>query len=191
MVLWDMFSGKIQRIVRFTEVIEVVGNDEEFGMWVVRKGIVSFISINGVELAGMRFEGEVRCLAAFQLEKGEIERVAVCGMGDGGVWMLMPLFEMKLIDCVKLGSPHLAAIEKVAIHPSGKSFVTVDADEIGYRWTVPGMRGGELKSGIFEGCAICGERPVMNCVSCTRGLCRGCGMSGDGRCGLCCGFDVY
>jgi hypothetical protein len=193
LVLWEMFGGRIHRVVVFASAIVAIAVDEEYGVWVSTGDKVSFVSMNGAIVAetGVGVGVRVRCFAALQLHRAQVGRVVVCGTGAGELFVMQPLWDTGMVDVVKLPSPHAESIERIIVHRSNKSFVSVDGDEICFRWVVPGVRGPDVRVDTCEACAVCGEPPQGFCTSCGRALCRMCGMSSEGKCSLCLGLEVY
>jgi WD40 repeat protein len=192
LVLWELLRGNLHRVLEFESEILCIAQDEEYGVWVATEGHVYLVSINGLILAKSEITKCVVTMQAIPRHRSETARTLVCGTTTGEIYLLMPLFATGKIDFNRLPSPHERAVEKIVLNPSGKSFVSIDADEICYRWSVPGMKARDLRIGCYGECGVCGgQPPVLFCASCNRAVCGACGISGDGCCSLCSGIDVY
>jgi hypothetical protein len=191
LVLWEMFSGGIHRIVQLDGTVIALAQDEEYGVWAATAENVYFVSMNGVMLAKTGVSKVVTNMAVMPLHRAQTAQVLVCGTADGDLYLLQPLFMTGMVDFVKLASPHSHSIDKIVISPSGKSFLSIDVDEVCYHWKAPGGKECELKATSYSSCAICTEPPHVFCSSCTRALCRICDMTQDGRCPLCSALEMY
>jgi hypothetical protein len=177
--------------LKFPQKVIQIAQDEEYGIWIVTNCHIYLYSINGDLLGQSGIDRDIQCISAIQLHRARVKRALICGTAAGEVFLAQPLFETQLIDFVKLPSPHLGAIVKIVVRPSGKSFVSIDQSEICCLWTAPGIKGMNGKITHFETCVICGETPHVFCGSCNRPLCRQCCMQPDGWCALCVGLNVY
>jgi hypothetical protein len=175
LVLWDAITGSIHSKIEFEDVIDFVAMDEEVGIWVIAKGSITLLSINGELLAKIVTAAKVTAIAVLLLKEDAVDRAAICGTEDGKVFVVSARTDTHEIDCKELPSEHRAAIVDVVIHSSLKSFLTVDANGVVLIWT--GIDLGfqqRMKFETFASCPFCANAPSAFCSACNRAVCNRC-----------------
>jgi hypothetical protein len=129
-VVWEMFGGRIHRVLKVPGEVKKIAQDEEYGVWVVAADGLFMYGINGQLLAQSRIDREITTLCAMQLHRARTERTLICGTAAGELFLAHPLFASGFIDFVKLPSPHESAIERIVVCSTGKAFLSVDRNEL-------------------------------------------------------------
>jgi hypothetical protein len=174
-VLWDAIIGSVHRKIEFEDVIDFVAMDEEVGIWVIAKGSIFLLSINGELVAKMVAAAKVTAIGALLLKEDAVDRAAICGTEDGKVFIVSARTDTHQVDCKELLSEHRAAIVDVVIHSSLKMFLTVDANGIVLMWM--GVDLGfqqRMKLKTFASCPFCASAPSVFCSTCNRAVCNRC-----------------
>ncbi|OHT08123.1 hypothetical protein TRFO_23489 [Tritrichomonas foetus] len=193
-VLWEIMNGTVHRRLKFSTKVTSIAIDDEFGaVWVATVGIYYFITLNGQQLASMEFQNDViTVMTPIQLTFADPNRYVICGTETGEVFIATPRIKNGGIDIKKLPSQHGKAIKSIIIHPSRKSFLTVDEDGFVFNWTASGLLSQPLCFNFYE-CAHCKSSPKTFCQSCGRVVCHNCMKEADHQrmCIMCCAHHYF
>jgi hypothetical protein len=195
LIMWEVVSGTIHRIVDLTNDITQVVADEEAGFWVVTTGEIAFTSVHSQATYSVANSEKVSAFAVLPLPARERHRAAVAGTGDGRLYLLNVVPDEGLVNWKQLPSEHQSPIRSILATHNLKEFITVDATDHVTTWSAAGLGPRTTLRGIQLICPMCGnsDSPLEPCVSCGRGLCDQCRLSNeDGHplCGFCLRFTL-
>jgi hypothetical protein len=191
LVLWDVCSGRIHRVLNSRTEIVAFAFDEVSGVWIATKQALEFVSVNGDKLCQIELTDEISAISAVQLPSSELTRCVIYGTVNGGLFVVNRDGD-GFVRIQKLMSGHSCRIQSIVIRSSLKSFVSIDSSGVAFVWTAPGLGGDPLNAAVFAVCACCWEKAVVNCRSCDRGVCQQCAShSTGGICSLCASLIAY
>jgi hypothetical protein len=180
LVLWDVMSGSIHRVLSAGAKILSIAFDDAAGVWAATGREALFVSVNGKVLAHREVREKVTVVAPVAGNAN-----AVCGTASGAIYAVHANKD-RSIDARRLPSEHRHAIDRIVVHPSGRAFVSIDRDEVCVAWGFAAVKAANAAQ-----CGICARDPVTVCPGCGWALCRECsGEGSDGKCKLCQGLEA-
>jgi hypothetical protein len=189
LVLWNIFSGTIHRVLDFEESITAVAFDEESGIWATTPSCGRFVSVNGKILAEIRLTEKVTVIASLTVDSPRRPRAAIVGTSSGSLFVLEAKLDGGVVDSKRLPSQHRHPIENIVVHPSMKAFVSVDKERMSFMWTAPVVSGQIVPAGVYAKCHACDAEASGTCPSCGRAVCGQClAPRPDVRCAFCVAF---
>jgi hypothetical protein len=88
LIIWDVISGTIHRLLTFKQKVLAVAFDEESGVWAATSEKGYFLSINGKGLVKIELREKVSVLVSPGLGALKLPRVAVAGTTSGSLYPL-------------------------------------------------------------------------------------------------------
>jgi hypothetical protein len=116
-VVWNIFSGTIYRILNFEESIVAVAFDEEFGIWEATASRGHFVSGTGKTLAKISLTEKVTVIVSLAVGSPRRPRAAIVGTSSGSLFVLELKFGRGIVDSNRLPSQHKHSIENIVVHP--------------------------------------------------------------------------
>jgi hypothetical protein len=189
LVIWNIFSGTIHRMLDFEESIVAVAFDEDSGIWAATPSRAYFVSVNGTTLAEIGLTEKVTVIVSVTVESPKRPRAAIVGTTSGSLFVLEAKFDRGVVDSKRLPSQHKHPIENIVVHPSLRAFISVDKEKMSFMWTAPGVSGEAAPPGVRAKCHACDAEAAGTCPSCGRAVCGQClAPQPDVRCAFCVAF---
>jgi hypothetical protein len=190
-VLWNVIGGTIHHTFSFGEPISAIAFDEAFGLWIATESQIMLISVNNEMIAKCSIDVAITTIAPVILHSSRFDGGAICGTEDGSVVIARADFRHKVVDTRVMTSEHRTRIENVVVHPSRKSFVTVDQAGVCCQWIAVGLGSDTLRLDMYRHCHVCGSKASVFCQTCRGATCRACLDDQSLICALCVGLDAY
>jgi hypothetical protein len=132
LVIWNIFSGTIHRILDFEESIVAVAFDEELGIWAATASRGHFVSVNGKTLAESDLTETVTVIVLLTMDSPRRSRMAIVGTSSGSLFVLDLQFSRGIVDLKRLPSQYKHLIENIVVHLSMKAFISVDKEKTSF-----------------------------------------------------------
>jgi hypothetical protein len=181
LTLWSFFTDRVYR--RFdmdSNVLFVAFDESKYSFWCVTENKVQFITTNGILIAELNINDPNQPkhrITAFETVKVPLDivtRCALCGTHRGSIIVVECDYERRTINKHSLNSPHKSEIVYISIHPSQKSFLSIDSAKNVYNWSGFNIGSPLMKQSLLLMCPFCSNKCSVLCELCNRVLCEDC-----------------
>jgi len=176
LVLWNVFSSLIHRVVEFKDDIRALSFDEVSSLlWLSASTHCFVLNMNGEILSKSKFDDTITVISVLNTGLEESKRSAILGTEQGIIYIATPSYDTAKIDYKKLSSVHSESITSIVISPLLNSFLSTDISGSIASNTAIGIKSQKMKLSIINKCPIClSTNQLTYCSSCNRAVCEKC-----------------
>lgn len=170
LVLWEIISGTVHRVLNFEREISAVAFDEvSFSVWAAVHNRIVLVGLNGVIVAETQLSQNVTALTRM-----EDNSSVICGTQEGGLFVVRYDFETEAIFQTEMQSQHKNAITKIVWQREERRYLSVDAIGKVFQWNTEGDLQTDLETSVFMSCSICTNPTQFICQFCNKPVCGQC-----------------
>jgi hypothetical protein len=171
LVIWNIFTGIIHRILDFKGSIVSGAFNEELGILAATASREHFVSVNGKILAEIGLMEKVTVIVLLTVNSPRRPHAAIVGTSSGSLFVLELKFGRGIVDLKRLPSQHKHPIEKIIVHPTMRAFISVDTEKTSFMWMGPNVGGEVVPGGVFTQCHPCDAEASYTCPFRGRSVC--------------------
>lgn len=169
LVLWEIITGTIHRIMYFDTPINAVAFDEPiYYLWAASEDKITVVGLNGHIRGSVEMREKTTALTRI-----EDEPKAICGTELGHLFLLTFLQDKMTVEIKQMNSTHMYRIDKIYLQKHIKRFLSVDSHGETAQWNTEGILEVD-DTPAFTSCAVCTNPTHTICQFCNKPICTQC-----------------